>query len=494
MYYTEGLNPLISFPLDLDRPHFLAAHSIHSTAPFMFSHALFSGCLLLAAYFAHLIHCQSIRLAELEKDRIAAQADADVVAENFRMMEKAHQRETRTVKQKFENITSCAEKADRLAKEANGYFVVIWKRIDALEKERVYDEEKQFDQIANTTAQSERAWQKDRNDLKLNYEKLAVKLRREMSEKVEAANKRAEDAEDELLRKLEENDRARSKELALYQVAVTTTEARLWAGIQKSEKRNLRLATEMTEKNEKQTRKGSVERAAHHARELNQLRLEDDERQEALLSCIAEAIMKDEDARMKEKKMQEEARLVEKEQERAVLSKMHSAIVEVKSKSLALSTEQWQERRELRDHLTSLSEDVRDCQKALEIVRKARRINVDIGGRERGKAGIPRSTALCNAQPAGSSLQGLLTPAPSQSPPPREVLAAPPLDQAAPIIGNRASEVDVAPASEVQVKLEDTSFDLEHAAVHDFLDSEAKIRLGTSNGDCFVWTPGLHES
>jgi len=377
----------------------------------MFLRALFSGCLLLAAYFAHSIYCQSIRLAELEKDRIAAQADADVVAENFRVMEKAHQRETRTVKQKFENITSYAEEADRLAKEANGYLVVILKRIDVLEKERVYDKEKQFDQIANTAAQSKRAWQKDRNDLKLNYEKLVVKLRREMSEKVEAANKRAEDAEDELLRKLEENDRARSKELVLYQVAVTTTEARLWAGIQKSEKRNLRLATEMMEKNEKQTRKGSIERAAHHARELSQLRLEDDERQEALLSCIAEAIMKDEDARMKEKKMQEEARLVEKEQERAVLSKMHSAIsqlnisiVEVKSKSLALSMEQWQGRRELRDQLTSLSEEVRYCQKALEIVRKARRINVDIGGRERGKAGIPRSTALCNAQPAGSSL------------------------------------------------------------------------------------------
>jgi len=367
----------------------------------MFLRALFSGCLLLAAYFAHSIYCQSIRLAELEKDRIAAQADADVVAENFRVMEKAHQRETRTVKQKFENITSYAEEADRLAKEANGYLVVILKRIDVLEKERVYDKEKQFDQIANTAAQSKRAWQKDRNDLKLNYEKLVVKLRREMSEKVEAANKRAEDAEDELLRKLEENDRARSKELVLYQVAVTTTEARLWAGIQKSEKRNLRLATEMMEKNEKQTRKGSIERAAHHARELSQLRLEDDERQEALLSCIAEAIMKDEDARMKEKKMQEEARLVEKEQERAVLSKMHSAIsqlnisiVEVKSKSLALSMEQWQGRRELRDQLTSLSEEVRYCQKALEIVRKARRINVDIGGRERGKAGIPRSTAL----------------------------------------------------------------------------------------------------
>jgi hypothetical protein len=439
MDFHEGFNPLISLPLD--RPYFLAAHAAPSTPPFAFMHPFIFGCIFFVAYFAHMIYCQSNHLASLEKAMITTQVGLDVLTHNFKLVEKAHRREAMMAKHNYENIASYAEEADRLAEEAAGKLEAVLQRVEVLEKEKlragdkkVANErrmQKQLDEITKTMNENKKGLQK-------NYE--------EMTEKVEVANKRAEEAEKELSRKLEESNTARSMEreghLASNRAAVKAAEereSRLRDEIDQKEKRNLRLAKEMMERNEKRYRddmekmrvdhrmdlermkKATMKREAQHAKELSQLRSEDDEKHNALLFSIAEAIAKDEEVRMEEKEKEKEARLVEKENERIVLSKMCSDI---------------------------------------------------------SRSTISKTTGPRNAPPTRLPLQGLLTPAPSQSPPPRDVTATLPVQQAITIIERQ-------PVSETRVKQEETSFDLQHGAVYEFLESEAKLRLGTPSGDCF---------
>lgn len=470
-------------------------------------------CVFIFVYGAHTIYHQSNRLAELERGRIIAQANLDMVCKNARMTEKARLREASEVQQKL-------AVGRFLVEEAGIKLKTILERVSGLqedifrEKVRIAASEeivqKQLNEMAEITRGNEKMLRKDLKELKLSYEKLVVKLRQEVIEKVGTMNERAEDAEKGLLIKLEESNLMRLEErkgyLASFRTIVNSGEARenrLLAAIEDSQKRGLRKVTKMIAKNEEQYRddmdklrvdqrmerdrmsRGNAEREAQHVQDLITLRSEDVERQNALFLSIAQAIAKDEAARTKE----EEKGLSQQKAERVVLSNMRldinrsaNAIQGLKTKSTVQLMEQLRVRKEMQGQIMSLSQGVGECQRALELIWEKDREGFDECEREYETARIP----IAVASPEAPS-QGLPTPAPSQSPPPKEVTHTLPPDQGAPVVGDAAS------SSHTLVKLEETSFDLQPALVHRFLDTDTDMRIGLSKGVYLSFFRALHE-
>ena len=539
MSFSDGPYPFLSFPPD--RPYFLAAHSSSNATPFTFLRIFLSGSFFL---FAYLHYFQSNRVIELEKARIATQAEFNVIVDRIRLMSNVQRRETRLATETFEVIASYFKEADHLAEEIGGKLEAVHSRIEVLEMDKVCSEDrrlmsegqtqKQLDEMKHIIKKNERAFQKDQDESRLNYDRLAVKLQGEMKDRTEAANNRAEDMEKGMVMMLQESAAARLKEykeyLASYGAAVTTSEAResrLLDEIEEREKGYLRFRVEMMEANERcyqqgteklradyrmelkqiaentkcyqddmerlkvdhrveleQMKNDNIKREAKHAEQSSQMRFDVDHKYQALLLSITEAITKDKDRQTKEKERDEQAAVIVKQTERALLSsninRLTTSIVELKSKSLAQLMEQWKWKAEIQDRLTLLSEDVGECQRGLDLVRKTRRQDAGIGGRKCGteilKPAVPRNG------PPPSPLQGLLTPAPSQSPPPRGLTAEVPLEQSICVSSRQ-------PTSEVRVKQEETSIEIEHTEAYQFLETQA-MGLGTPNSN-FSFTASL---
>jgi hypothetical protein len=232
-----------------------------------------------------------------------------------------------------------------------------------------------------------------------------------------------------------------------------------------------------------QLKSENVKRETLHAQE----RAEGIIRQDALFLSIKDAIMKDEDVRVEEKRKEMDTRSAEKEQERVALSKMRSdicqsanSILGLKTKSMVRLMEQLRWKREMEEQLIVLSKDIGECHRGFKQVRKARR-EVQVDGRGHGIAVIPTATVSHRPSSPDVSLQGLPTPAPSQSPPPHEVTSACPLKQVA-TTGTQTIGTNVGPVPQSQVKQEETSFDLQRAEP---LETKARVRIGSSNDGTF---------
>jgi hypothetical protein len=495
------------------RPLFLAAHSIPSTSsPFTFLDAFIFGCIVVGVYVALAIYCQSNRRTELEKARITAYADLEAIRRTFRVTEKAHRKETRMIQEKFAHVASFVEETERCAEEAGGKLMAIATKIGEMEM-KVRDEEKRMakdvrmqqrlDDTNKKVDEFEKASQKDRDKLKRSLEQFSFELRKEMLEKVEAANRRAEEAKNELAGYMESS-----------RTAASTGDAREHTLRAESEERIMRWATEMMGKNEKryrremdklradhrndldQLRAENVKRETQRAQELSRMRSKDTAGQEAWFLSIKEAIMKDEDVRVEERRKEMDVRLLEKEEERAALSKMRSdlcrsanSILGIKSKSVVRVMEQLKWRRETQEQLIALSKDINECRWDLKQVRKARPEAVDVDGRGHGIALIPTPAVSRGPTSPEVSLQGLPTPAASQSPPPH-VKATFPLKQAVTVTDRQTVGTNMGPISTTQVKQEETSFDFQRAVFYAPLEAKVSDRIGTSNvaasGRCFI--------
>ncbi|KIM92186.1 hypothetical protein PILCRDRAFT_114128 [Piloderma croceum F 1598] len=485
------------------RPLFLAAHSISSTSsPFTFLDAFILGSIIFGVYVALVIYCQCNRLTELEKSRITAYADLEAIHKTFRMTEKAHRKETRMIQEKFAHVASFVEETERCAEEAAGKLKAITTKIGEMEKVR--DEEKRvakegriqqwLDDTNRKVEESEKASQKDRDDLKRSIDQFSFKLRKEMMEKVEAANRRAEEAKNELEGYMKSS-----------RTPASTGDAREHNLRAESEERIMSRVTEMTGKHEKRHRKEmdklradhrndldqlraeNVKREIQRAQELNRVRSKDTAGQEAWFLSIKHAIMKDEAVQVEERRKEMEVRLLEKEEERAALSKMRSdisrsanSILSIKSKSVVRVMEQLKWKRETQEQLIALSKDINECRWDLKQVRKARLEAVGVDGRGRGIALIPTPAVSHGPSSPEVSLHGLPTPAASQSPPPH-VKATFPLKQAVTVTDRQTVGTNVGPILATQViKQEETSFDFQRAAFYAPLEAKVSVRIGVA--------------
>jgi hypothetical protein len=501
------------------RPLFLAAHSIPSTSsPFTFLDAFILGSIVFGAYIALVIYCQCNRLTELEKSRMTAYADFEAIHKTFRMTEKVHRKETRMIQEKFVHVASFVEETERCAEQAASKLKVIMTRIGEMEKVR--DEEKRIakegkilqrlDDTNKKVEQFEKASQKDRDDLKRSIDQFSFKLPKEM-EKVEVANRLAEEAKNEL------EGYMKSSRVA------STGDAREHNLRTESEERIMSRMTEMMGRHEKRHRKEmdklkadhrndsdqlrveNLKRETQRTQELNRIRIKDTAGQEAWFVSIKEAIMKDEEVRVEENRKEMEVRLLEKEEERAALSKMRSdisrsanSILSIKSKLVARVMEQLKWKRETQEQLIALSKDINDCRWDLKQVWKAQpqAVDVDIDGRGHGKTLIPTPAVSHGPSSPEVSLHGLPTPAASQSPPPH-VKATFALKQAVTVSDSVGPNVGPILATRV-IKQEETSFDFQRAAFYAPLEAKVSVKIGMSNvaasGRCFSEFYAWHQN
>ena len=366
------------------------------------------------------------------------------------------------MEQKFALVASFVEQTKRRADDADEKVEGLLQRIDTLTKQKVQDEEMRMASDRRTQQQLK------------------------------------EEAKKDILKEFQENNLARSKEHEGYMASLEASASAeefpknaILAELKESEKRSQKWTTEMIWKSEKhwaedtnklgaehrmdlqQIKSESFKREAHYAQEINKLRGQNVERYDALLSCVEEAMVKDGLARIQERKMEREARLVEKKEEQAVLSKMRldigrsaNSILELKTKLMVRLMEQLRVKTEVHDQLRTLHKSVGECQRGLDLVLKQRR------GHE--IATIPTTTFH---RPSSPELphQGLLTPATSQSPPPHQF----PPEQVATTISYRGQFAEA--LSGTRVKQEEASFDL-HRGVYELSKREAKVGIGIPSG------------
>jgi len=498
----------------------LAAHSAPSTSPaFTFLDAFAFSCIVVGVYVAFTIYFQKRRTELFEKARITFYADLEALQKAFRTTEKVHRKESRIIQEKFANVASFVEETERRAEEAERQLKAIVTKIGEIE-EKMQDEEKRvakdatmqrrLDDMNKKVNEFEKASQKDRDKLKRGLEQFSFELRREirleMLEKIEVANRRAEEANNDLEGYMKSS-----------RTAASTGDACEHDLRAENEERIMKWATEMMGKNEKrywremdklradyrsdldQLRAENVKREALRAQELSRVRSKDTAGQEAWFISIKEAIMKDEDIRVEEKRKEKDTMLLEKEEERTALSKMRSdicrsanSILDIKSKSVVQVMEQLKWKRETQEQLIALSKDINECRWDLKQVLKARPGAVD-DGRGHAIALIPTPAVPHGPSSAEVSLQGLPTPAASQSPPPHVKATLPP-KQAVTVtdrqcVGQSAG-TNVRPISTIQVKQEETSFEFQPAACYAPLEEKASVEIGRSNvtasGDYFT--------
>jgi thymidylate synthase len=137
------------------------------------------------------------------------------------------------------------------------------KKVQDEEKRVVKDARMQqrLDDINKKVDESAKAFQKDRDKLKRSLEQFSFDLRKEMMEKVEAANSRAEQAKNELEGYMKSS-----------RTAPSAGDAREHTLRAESEERIMRWATEMMGKNEKRYRREMDKLRADHRNDLDQLR------------------------------------------------------------------------------------------------------------------------------------------------------------------------------------------------------------------------------